>query len=324
MTGLREYRGSRALVLGASGFIGRWVASALSDHGADVIAAARDSHTAARVFREHLIPVDLRVADLAHAGEATKLVRAIRPAIVFNLAGYGVDAGERDEALAKQLNTDLIAELADAIDAHNEWGGQLLVHAGSALEFGTVGGDLSHPWHCAPTTLYGRTKLEGALRMRETTERRGLRALSARLFTVYGPGEHAGRLLPSLIEATHSAQELPLTAGTQQRDFTYVADVAEGLLRLGLVEHEFAPRALNLATGELHSVREFVEITARELEISRERLKFGALPTRPEEMAHAPVSLASLRALVGWTPTTSIADGVRRTRDFAAQRRVAG
>jgi UDP-glucuronate decarboxylase len=133
------------------------------------------------------------------------------------------------------------------------------------------------------------------------------------LFTVYGPGEHAGRLLPSLREAARSAGVVPLTAGAQRRDFTYVEDVADGLLRLGLVDHAFAPRALNLATGELHGVREFVEIAARELGIDRSRLQFGALPTRTEEMAHDPVSIESLSALVGWRPSTSIAEGVERT-----------
>lgn len=318
MSDLTSYRGVRALVLGASGFIGRHVASALSEHGADVIAAVRDGHAAARVFREHLIAADLRVVDLSRAGEATRLLHAVRPAIVLNLAGYGVDVTERDETLAKQLNTDLPAELADALDTHMQWGGQALVHAGSALEFGVVGGDLSHPWHCEPTTLYGRTKLDGALALRETSELRAARAICARLFTVYGPGEHAGRLLPSLIEAARKPGELPLTAGVQLRDFTHVADVAEGLLRIGLVDHEYAPRALNLATGELHTVREFVEIAANELGIARERLRFGALPTRAEEMAHEPVSIASLRALVGWVPATSIAEGVRRTRAFVA------
>ena len=81
-----------------------------------------------------------------------------------------------------------------------------------------------------------------------------MRAVTARLFTVYGPGEHCGRLLPSLIEAARAEKPLELTAGTQLRDLTYVEDVAEGLLRLGLAQAE-PGSVVNLATGHLTMVR---------------------------------------------------------------------
>jgi nucleoside-diphosphate-sugar epimerase len=310
------YAGARALVLGAGGFVGRWVAGALAREGAELALAVRDTRAARRVLAAHDVGGDLREVDLARTGEAAELVRATRPSIVFDLAGYGVDREEQDERLAQRLNTDLVAEIAEAFEPDPGWRGQAIVHAGSALEFGTVATDLAEPWHCEPTTDYGRTKLAGARALAETSRRRGFRALTARLFTVYGAGEHAGRLLPTLIEASRHSNEIPLTAGAQRRDFTYVGDVAEGLLRLGLVERDFEPRALNLATGRLTSVREFVEIAARALGIADRRLRFGALPTRPEEMSHEPASIAALRELVGWSPATSIDAGVRAALAF--------
>jgi len=316
VTDFTTYRDCRALVFGANGFIGRNVAAALCEHGAHVVLAMRDPHASLRVLVDHLIAGDVRKVDLSQSGEAAKLVRAAQPDIVFNLAGYGVDREERDQTLARRLNTTLVREIIDAIEPVERWRGQCFVHVGTALEFGEVGGDFSHPWHCAPTTLYGRTKFDGSLQLRNIAEQRRLRAVCARLFTAYGPGEHAGRLLPTLLENARSSGRILLSAGTQRRDFTYVGDVVDGLLRLGLVDHEYAPRALNIATGELHTVREFVERASAVLAIQRERLQFGALETRSEEMQHDPVSIANLRALVAWTPTTSIEDGVRRTRAF--------
>ena len=73
---------------------------------------------------------------------------------------------------------------------------------------------------------------------------------------------------------------------------------------------------VNLATGKLATVKEFIEIAARILLIPSERLMFGALPARPEEMAHSAVSVDRLRSLLGWVPDTSIAEGVRRTLAF--------
>lgn len=321
---LTIYGGRRVLVLGASGFIGRWVAALLAAEGARVIASARDVE-AARVAVDSLaVPfpptgsVEYRACDLAEAGAAERLVAEVRASIVFNLAGYGVDRSERDEALARRLNQDLLHELVYAIrDARDDtWTGQHLVHAGSALEFGTATGDLSDTWHCRPTTLYGKTKLGGSEHVVGAVQRNDLRGLTARLFTVYGPGEHAGRLLPALREAAGSDEDLELTAGEQRRDFTFVEDVARGLLHLGTSEYALAEAALNLATGRLTPVREFVEVAGSALGIPPERMKFGALETRPEEMAHDPVSTASLAALTGWVPSTSIADGVARALEI--------
>ena len=190
------------------------------------------------------------------------------------------------------------------------------MHAGSALEFGVVTGDLSDTWHCRPTTLYGKTKLGGSEHVVGAVQRNDLRGVTARLFTVYGPGEHDGRLLPSLRAAASAGGDLELTAGTQLRDFTHVEDVARGLLRLGAMEHTLGEAALNLATGRMTSVRGFVEVAGAALGITPESMRFGALETRPEEMCHAPVSVARLVQVTGWKPRMTLAEGVARSLEI--------
>ena len=140
----------------------------------------------------------------------------------------------------------------------------------------------------------------------------GITSVTARLFSVYGPGEHPGRLLPSLLEAARNGNHLELTAGKQQRDFTYVEDVVEGLLRLS-VTNTLPGDIVNLATGHLTSVRQFVETAARIMGIPDDHLHFGALPTRLEEMQHKPVAVHKLKKLTAWLPSTSVAQGIELT-----------
>ena len=184
--GVEGYRGVRALVLGASGFIGARVARALERAGADVVRAARPGSLAEGP--------GVVAHDLAEPESCEPLLDRVRPRVTFNLAGYGVDPGERgtgDEhaELGRRLNDELVEELCYAVADHLDetWQGQHLVHAGSALEFGAVSGDLSDPWHCRPTTDYGRSKLRGSEHVVAAVQRNELRGLSARLFTVYGP-----------------------------------------------------------------------------------------------------------------------------------------
>lgn len=311
-----SYRGLRAVVTGATGFIGRWVARRLTAAGADLILIVRDAEAARDVFDTWEIRGETRVVDLADPAAAADMVASCAPHVIFNLAGYGVDRSERDPDLAERMNTRLPTVLADAIATRpTDWPGQRIVHAGSALEYGEQPGDLSEDGPVAATTLYGRTKLGGTRGLAEAAEAHGLAACTARLFTIYGSGEHDGRLLPTLLAARATETPVPLSEGLQKRDFTAVGDVVEGLLRLGLAP-EVPGRVVNVATGVLTTVRAFVETAASVLGISADRLDFGAVPVRAEEMEHEPVSVSRLQETLGWKPTTSIVDGVRAALEF--------
>jgi nucleoside-diphosphate-sugar epimerase len=320
-----SYRGRRVLVLGASGFIGRWVAQALSQAGAVVFCAVRDPAGSRTVLAEHGVTGQLVRLDVTDLAAVEALLEQIRPAVVFNLAGYGVDRTERDEQIARQINADLPYSVATALAGRggSDWPGYALIHAGSALEYGEVGGNLAESGMENPTTIYGITKLAGTRAIERCGDTTGFRGITARLFTVYGPGEHDGRLVPTLVAAARHSEPVLLSEGRQRRDFTYVEDVAEGLLRLGTARGP-AGWTVNLATGNLATVREFIETAARVLHLDAARLRFGAVPTRPEEMEHLAVAIERLRGLLGWVPATDPAAGLSRTMAWHARRIPAG
>jgi len=231
-----RYRGTRVVVLGATGFIGRWLAHMLHEQGARLCLVVRDQTLAEEVFCSFGVRGVIVTGDLVHPEAVRELLQQHRPVVTFNLAGYGVDRSERDESPAYQVNAHLVTALCKAVAERRDpdWPGQDLVHVGSALEYGTIRGDLREDSIPRPTTLYGRSKLAGTRALTSCCTSYGIKGLTARLFTVYGPGEHLGRLLPLLLETARTGHTLELTGGLQRRDFTFVRDVAEGLLRLGL------------------------------------------------------------------------------------------
>jgi nucleoside-diphosphate-sugar epimerase len=308
-----SYTGVKIIVLGAGGFLGRWVARLLSASGAQLCLVVRDAASAEAIFAQYAIEGEVHVQDLRDAAQLQQLYQRYRPTITFNLAGYGVDQSERDEALAYQINAELITTLCQAIAAVQDpqWGGQALVHVGSGLEYGPIGGNLAESSVARPNSLYGQSKLAGTLALTQCCQQQGIKGLTARVFTVYGPGEPTTRLLPSLQKTLQTGEPVAMTTGLHQRDFSYVEDVAEGLLRLGLAT-ALPGEIVNFATGRLVTIREFALTAAQVLGIPHEKLAFGALPTRPEEMAHDPVTLQRLQALIGWTPPTTIATGVQK------------
>ena len=317
---LKKYSGRRVLVTGATGFIGLWVARALSRGGAMLYVTGRNGPALRSACKENGLAAEVIEADLSQPGAFTSLHQQANPAITFNLAGYGVDREERDASLSAAINTRLVRQMAETVSAAEpgDWKGMQLVHVGSAFEYGPVQGQLTEESATRPTSLYGETKLAGTRELLAVQKKTGLRAITARLFNVYGPGEHAPRLLPSLLRAARSGEKLPLTAGEQRRDFVYVEDVAEGLLRLGMLDR--SPGIVNLATGQLTSVREFVLCAARVLGLKAEQLQFGAIPVRGDEVQQAPISTKRLEELIGWRPEYSIEKGIRATKDFEARK----
>jgi len=313
------YRGRRVLVLGASGFIGRWVTLELSRVGAELTVLVRDPADAGQVLRAMGADPAVCRGELTDHASTRRTVTQIAPAIVFNLAGYGVDPDERQESkesLALALNAELPAVLAESLVPvpAGDWTGRRLVHVGSVFEYGQIGGHLEEDAPPAPTGLYGTSKLAGTRRLGLSCDRTGLAALTARIAQIYGPGEHYGRLLPDLLKARGGTGSVSLTVGTQQKDFTHVGDVAEGLLRLGASQGP-PGEVVNLATGRLTTVRDFVLTAAHLLRLDRTRLKFEK-PLPDNELEHEEIAIDRLRRLTGWTPPTTVREGILRTLAF--------
>lgn len=316
-TYLKNYRDLRVVVLGATGFIGRWVARKLSIAGANLCLPTRDPLRAEKIFTNYGVYGKICQFEVSNRQTLRAVYEEFNPSLTFNLTGYGVDRSQQNEQFADEVNVKFVAFLCDLIEMHRDlnWYGQDLINTGTALEYGRTGGDLSEDSKTDPTTLYGRSKLAGTLEFAQKCRLIGLKGATARLFSVYGPGEAANRLLPTLSIASRTVDPVLLTEGKQMRDFVYVEDVAGSLLRLGLVEFPTVG-IVNVATGKNTTVREFIETAANELGLKHERLLFGAIPTRDEEMIHEPVNNEYLRNLTGYVPNTTIRDGIRKTLSF--------
>lgn len=320
--GFDRYRGVRVLVLGSSGFIGRWVARLLCEAGAHLFLPIRDMDAAQHVFAKYGVAGSVVKLDLLDPQQLGDLIRDVKPSVVFNLAGYGVDRRERSIDLAYRINEDLPGVICRAlgdVGSGPNWYGPSIIHAGTAMEYGAISGDLREDSETHPTTLYGKSKLAGTTNLMRHCESYRLVGLVGRLFAVYGPGEIDGRLLPTLAENAGTNEPIELTAGLHRRDFVYVEDAAEALLRLGLARSK-SSGVVNIASGTLTSIRSFTETAAGVYGIPRECLKFGALPTRDEEMAHDPVNIQRLREVTGWQPSTTVLDGITKTSLFLRRR----
>lgn len=312
---LDAYAGRRVLLTGASGFIGRTLAGALSTSQAELWLVSR-AQIAAPAANAHVI-----VADLSLPGSFARIFGSVKPHITFHLASSGGSYSEAGRAVAERLNHELSAEIAEVVAGkdHTPWPGMRLVRTGCAAEYGAIEGVVREESPPHPASVFGLSMLAGTWAVSRAVQSSPVlngKVTTARLFSVYGSGEARGRLLASLLETARSGERLKLTRGDERQDMIYAGDVAEGLLRLGAC-HSPAPPVIHLASGHAVSVREFAETAARELGLRPDQLDFGALLARADDLPRGAADTSRLTRLLGWRPRTSLAEGIRETARLA-------
>lgn len=292
----QAYADQRVLVTGASGFIGARLAVRLLEFGAEV-------HGVSRAPREGDGLV-WHALDLADEAAVRPLVERVAPQRIFHLASYVSGSRELDAVLpAFRANLESTVHL---LTAATSAGCERIVLTGSLEEPEDVEAPPASPYAAAKGAAASYARMFHALY--------GTPVVLARLFMVYGPGQKdLNKLIPYVVRTLAAGEEVKLSSGTRPVDWVEVDDVVEGLLRLGAAPG-IEGRRIDLGSGELHTVREVVErlysILAPEASPS-----FGGIADRPlEQIRRADVE--ATQALLGWRPSTSLDEGLRRAAEY--------
>src|SRR5262249_9106218 len=123
-------------------------------------------------------------------------------------------------------NLDLLCGTLRLARKLSEIGCKRFVGVGTCFEYDTDKGLLSEDTPLRPRFPYSGAKAAAYLALRDSTP---MQFAWARLFYLYGPGEHRRRLVPSVIHALLRNEPARCSVGTQVRDFLHVDDVAEAL-----------------------------------------------------------------------------------------------
>jgi nucleoside-diphosphate-sugar epimerase len=300
---------NRALVTGAIGFIGRHLVDGLIDANTQVVALVRPGGRLPDQWRGRVTCIEC--ADWGEAGLRAAL--ASQPfEVAFHLATYGVRPTDRDPDLMLRINVDLPALVVHLCKER----GTRLVMAGTFSEY-------QRPAERRPLTeqsplemdkIYGASKAAGGIVASSLAERLGVKLRLLRFFNVYGEGEAPHRLLPSLVAGLSRGKRVPLSAGTQVRDFIYVKDVVEACIKAGdgmMSSSRHSATTWNVCTGVGHSVRAFAALVAQIMGKPAELLGFGDLPMRADDEPYLVGDGARMFGDLGWRPKHDLEAGIR-------------
>lgn len=292
---------TRILLTGASGFIGRQIASALVEQGHEVIAVSREG--CAPVAGIQALAMDV-LDEAQHARiAAVKADILIHSAWITTHGVYWTSPeNTRWEAATLALAKAFIAS-----------GGKRIVGIGTCVEYDlTRSTPLDETTSAlAPHTPYGRAKLRTWAALRALADEAGIEAAWCRLFHLYGPGEGRERLVPAVILPLLRGEEARTSPGTQIRDFLSSIEAGRAIAHIALSS---AIGPVNIGSGAPISIATLVTMLADMLG-RRDLLRLGAFPLRPDDPAVI-IPKTERLAATGFTLKTDLARGLSDTIDY--------
>jgi UDP-glucuronate 4-epimerase len=301
----------RAVVTGAAGFIGSTIVDALLARGDVVVgidcltpyydpARKRANLAGASASpRFSLVEADLRTEPLDALIEAAD--------VVFHQAGQPGVRLSWDDGFAEYDGCNVLATQR-LLEAARRVGVPRLVYAssssiyGEATSYPTTETDLP-----APHSPYGVTKLAGEHLCTLYGANWGLSTVALRYFTVYGPRQRPDMAFHRFVAAGLAAEPIGVFGtGEQIRDFTFVGDVVSANLLAGAAD--LAPgTVMNVAGGGSTTVNEVIGTISGLLE---RPLVIERRPAQPGDVERTGGSIERAARLLGWSPTTSLRDGL--------------
>lgn len=328
------WRDTRVLVTGGASFIGSHLVDALIQRGAAVTVA--DDFSSGRLQN---LTYDLRPegegvwrADGLHVlrgdlFDPTFCFRAMEgQSVVFHLAAAHGGRGYIDthpaECSSNMGLDQMVLKTAHLLGVERicyassacVYPAYLQAEAGSTLLLREEDADPFVRDRALPDLEYGWAKFMGEMSLRAYHREYGMKTSAARIFTAYGPRENETHAIIALIARAFIHQDpfVVWGSGNQDRNFTYVEDIVEGLLRTCEVIEDGSP--VNVGRQDRITINEAAEIVFDGIGWHPEAIARDI--TKPTGVASRAASLDRARRVLEWEPRIDYRDGFARTIDW--------
>jgi nucleoside-diphosphate-sugar epimerase len=304
---------STYLVTGGAGFIGSHLSEELVRRG-HTVRVADNLVTGKRSNLDHLPSVEFLEGDLADLPFAHRAVSGV-DYVLHQAAIPSVPRSVKDPITSHRANVDATLNvLVAARDARVK----RLVFAGSSSAYGnTPTLPKREEMPGTPLSPYALQKVVGEQYLQLFTRLYGLETVSIRYFNVFGPRQdptspYSGVISVFATALLDSRSPKIYGDGEQTRDFTYVANVVDGVLR-ACEAGGASGEVINVATGGRISLNQLFQ-TMRDLVGADVEPTY--VEAREGDVRDSQADITKARRLLGYAPTVSFEDGLRRTVEW--------
>lgn len=309
----------RILITGTAGFIGFHLARRLLKEGNIVFGV--DNFNAyydvrLKEARHAILEAEKNYsfvkADISDKAALTAAFDSFKPEIVVNLAAQ---AGVRYSILDPDsyIRSNVVGFLNILECCRHAENKPRLLYASSSSVYG---GNRELPFSEEqavdhPVSLYAATKKSNELMAHSYTHLYGFQTLGFRFFTVYGPWGRPDMAAWLFSDAMSQGRSIKVfNNGEMYRDFTYIDDIVDGLVRC--IESDSLPLydVYNIGNHRSERLLDMINIIAKEIGVENPKMEF--LPMQDGDVPSTYASIDKLNAAVGYEPTTPISVGMPR------------
>jgi UDP-glucose 4-epimerase len=292
----------RALITGASGFIGCALSSRLLASGDEVHAVVRPESTSWR--NAALQGAVIHAGSILDAAWLDSTVRDVKPDVVLHCAAHGAYSFQRDPRTITDTN---IVGTANILHAAAAAGCARLINSGTSSEYGDCDHAPSEDETPRPNSVYAATKATATWLCGMSAASLDIDVVTLRLYSAYGPFEDSRRLMPTLCARALRGVLPPLADPWIVRDFVHIDDVIDAYL---LAARAPDPRPIyNIGTGVETSLELLVALV-RDIFNIAETPDWGAYPNRDWDVRCWRADARLAHEGLGWAPQRSLRDGL--------------
>ena len=298
------------LVTGGAGFIGSHLAEELVRRG-ESVRVVDSLVTGKRQNLAHIPGVEFQEGDLADLSVARRAVEGI-DYVLHQAAIPSVPRSVQDPITSNRANIDASLNI---LVAARDAGVKRLVYAGSSSAYGnTPTLPKVETMPTAPLSPYALQKLVAEQYCQMFTRLYGLETVTIRYFNVFGPRQDPSSPYSGVISLFISAMtegRVPTIYGDggHTRDFTYVANVVDGVLRACTAKGA-SGEVINVATGGRISLNQLFTAVR---DITGARVEPVYAEPRAGDVRDSQADITKAQQLLGYSPTVSFEDGLART-----------
>lgn len=301
----------KAIVTGATGFIGLALCRELLQNGYEVVAVIRPGSEKKNKLLElresgssdkslQILEMSLEEISMLHTSHH------LQADFFFHLAWNGSSGNAREDFDIQHSNIEFTA---CAIRTAKDCGCRKFIGAGSQAEYGVVNGpafeDRTVP---SPFMMYGTAKLAACQMGIVLAKQLDIGFVWPRIYSVYGVGENPGTLVNYVMDTLDKGDVPELSPCENMWNFLYITDCVRALRMLA--ENEEAQGICHVASKDTRLLKEYVT-EMRDLIAPETELGFGARPANPERTFWLEPNVERLDK-IGFEPEVSFAEGIRR------------
>lgn len=306
-----DFSGKRAIVTGGCGFIGSHLVKHLLDYGAEVRVLTGEGQCPRL---ESSLPLSgIIYIDFSDKEKVTETIKSFRPHFIFSTAAK-INRGA-DFSLFEPLAKAHVQELYNIVEGARSCPELVrMVHIGTIDEYGKIPAPFREDARENPQSPYAFTKLLGTRLVEWAGRSFGLPVVVVRPSLIYGPAQKRGMFITEVIYSCLAKKDFPMSLGEQTRDFLYVDDLIEGILKAAMmpgIEGEI----INLGSGKATKIKD-VAVLINQMMGNKIEIKFGAIPYRVHEHMEHWQKIAKAGKVLDWKPLTMLSDGLVATIDW--------